>query len=80
MPQLSLYLDEPSMQMLREKAGLSHLSMSKFVAGLIQQSELRTSWPAGYWDDVYGSVSDSSFEAPADLAPSLDGDVSFDWL
>ena len=80
MPQLSLYLDEPSMQMLREKAELSHLSMSKFVADLIRQSETRTSWPEGYWDGVYGSVSDPSFEAPADLAPSLDDDMSFGWL
>ena len=31
MPQLSLYLDEPTMEMLREKSSRAHQSMSRYV-------------------------------------------------
>ena len=33
MPQLSLYLDEPTMEMLREKSSRAHQSMSRYVTG-----------------------------------------------
>ena len=36
MPQLSLYLDEPTMEMLREKSSRAHQSMSRYVTGLIR--------------------------------------------
>lgn len=80
MPQLSLYLDDPSMDLLRSKSELAHVSMSKYVVELIRQSEQRGVWPSGYWDEVYGSIADPSFVAPPDLDPALDGSVSFDWL
>ena len=38
MPQLSLYLDEPTMEMLREKSSRAHQSMSRYVTGLIRES------------------------------------------
>lgn len=80
MPQLSLYLDDASMKLLRQKAELSHLSMSKYVADLIAQSDNRASWPVGYWDEVYGSVADPAFAVPAEPDASLDGEASFDWM
>ena len=39
MPQLSLYLDEPTMEMLREKSSRAHQSMSRYVTGLIREEE-----------------------------------------
>ena len=37
MPQLSLYLDEPTMEMLREKSSRAHQSMSRYVTRLIRE-------------------------------------------
>ena len=52
MPQLSLYLDEPTMEMLREKSSRAHQSMSRYVTGLIRESGEGRGWPSGYWDNV----------------------------
>ena len=49
MPQLSLYLDEPTMEMLREKSSRAHQSMSRYVTGLIRESGEGRGWPSGYW-------------------------------
>ena len=45
MPQLSLYLDEPTMEMLREKSSRAHQSMSRYVTGLIRESGEGRGWP-----------------------------------
>ena len=64
MPQLSLYLDEPTMEMLREKSSRAHQSMSRYVTGLIRESGEGRGWPAGYWDNIYGCLRDPSFVGP----------------
>lgn len=64
MPQLSLYLDEPTMEMLREKSSRAHQSMSRYVTGLIRESGEGCGWPAGYWDNVYGCLKDPTFVVP----------------
>lgn len=72
MPQLSLYLDEPTMEMLRKKSAGAHQSMSKYVTRLIQQSEQPRCWPEGYWDQVYGCLDDPTFEVPREVEVPLD--------
>ena len=54
MPQLSLYLDEPTMEKLRER----------YVTGLIRESGEGRGWPSGYWDNVYGCLRDPTFVVP----------------
>lgn len=65
MPQLSLYLDEPTMGLLREDARREDLSLSSYARKTIQQRH-NSSWPAGFFD-LYGSIRDDSFVPPAEL-------------
>lgn len=78
MPQLSLYLDEPTMEILRNRSSRSHQSMSKYVTGLIRRSDQINSWPEGYWDQVYGCLKDPSFIEPEELSVPLDDVVLFE--
>ncbi len=70
MPQLSLYLDEPSMKSLREKSKREGLSISKYAR--IQLARSGGTWPASFWD-TYGALEDDSFAIPDELDASLDG-------
>jgi hypothetical protein len=54
MPQLSLYLDKPTLQVVEKNAQLEGTSLSKYVAGLIHGHAARH-WPEGFWD-LFGSV------------------------
>lgn len=72
MAQLSLYLEEETMDLLRKKAVLANVSLSKYVAKLIR-SDVSSGWPMGYWD-LYGSIDDETFCEPAELAFELDGE------
>ena len=72
MPQLSLYVDTEALDLLREDAKRSNLSMSKYVAQLIK-SKSDSAWPDGYWESVYGVLADDTFVLPEDLDPALDG-------
>ena len=56
MPQLSLYLDEPTMEMLREKSSRAHQSMSRYVTGSFARVGKGAAWPSGYWDNVRTAV------------------------
>ena len=78
MPQLSLYLDEPTREVLREQSARAQTSMSKFVTGLIQESKEGRRWPEGYWDQVYGCLADPTFVAPAEVSVPLDEIVLFE--
>lgn len=73
MPQLSLYLNDETMKELRSNARKSGVSISKYVAGLISEKSSSKGWPEGYWDSVYGSLKDDSFQLPSELDPALDG-------
>lgn len=77
MPQLSLYLDDATMDMLRERSARSQDSMSKYVAKLIQRDDACDAWPQGYWENVCGSVSDPTFVVPDDAGIPLDELVVF---
>lgn len=76
MPQLSLYLDEPSMESLRERSKREGLSISKYAR--IQLARSGGTWPASFWN-TYGALEDDSFTVPDELDASLDGKLpSFD--
>lgn len=74
MPQLSLYIDSEALDLLREDAKRSNTSMSKYVTRLIK-SKPGSAWPDGYWESVYGALTDDSFVVPEELDPALDGSL-----
>lgn len=46
--------------------------MSQPESQITSDTEHASSWPNGYWESVYGSLTDQSFEVPDELDPSLD--------
>lgn len=60
MPQISLYMDEPTMQTVRAQASLQGISLSRFIGSLVKEYAQTKSnnWPAGYWEGVYGCLDD----------------------
>lgn len=76
MPQLSLYLDEASMAVLRERAERQHVSLSRYATSRLGLREPETGWPEGYWD-LFGSLRDNTFAVPEELDASLDQPVEF---
>ncbi len=77
MPQLSLYLDDPTMEMLRTRARHQGISLSRYASQLIKQEEASGGWPEGYWDRAYGCLPDfPDISDPLDQA--LDDDC--DWF
>ncbi len=75
MPQLSLYLNEPTMALLREDCQKSGISLSRYVSDLIAVKSVGGAWPAGYWDTIYGALDDSSFQIPGEIQAELDGEL-----
>lgn len=61
MPQLSLYVDDATMEILRSSARGEGVSMSKYAADLIRKRAQFGSWPNGYWESVYGCLDDDTF-------------------
>lgn len=84
MPQLSLYLDDETMETLRRDAKEAGLSLSKYTANLIKGKSEHKGWPEGYWETVYGCMADDDSMARAIeeldtwLDPSLDD--ACDWF
>ncbi len=59
MPQLSLYVDERTMERLRRAAKLESVSVSKYVVDKINRI-IRTEWPENY-GQLFGAIDDESF-------------------
>lgn len=76
MPQLSLYIDDDTMESLRDGAGREHASLSQYARHLIQ-NKAESAWPAGFWA-TYGALDDPTFIVTPELDVSLDDSVSFD--
>ena len=62
MPQISLYIDEPTLKKLEILAKREKKSISKWVRTRIKQAIDQT-WPEDYFN-LYGSVSDDRFKRP----------------
>lgn len=65
MPQLSLYLDEPTMESLRRDAAQAGTSLSKYVVGVLHEHAEAPRWPDGFFE-LYGSCDDEAFVEPPD--------------
>lgn len=75
MAQLSLYLDDGLMGRLKRRASNEGISVSKYVARLVEENLLYT-WPKGYFD-LFGSIDDETFVEPEDLP--FDAEPIDDW-
>ncbi len=72
MPQLSLYLDEDSMEKVREEADRKDTTLSKYVSEVLHEYEDKTHlWPEGFFD-LYGACDDETFVEPPDIPFELD--------
>jgi len=60
MSQLSLYIDDDTLRELEMRAKMAKLSISKYVVTVLK-ANMVNNWPNGYWD-LFGSISDQSFE------------------
>lgn len=65
MPQLSLYLDEKTLELVQHAAKISHLSVSKWVANQLR-SQLQNEWPDQYFE-LFGAITDPSFDRPGPM-------------
>jgi len=62
MPQISLYIDEATLKKLESAASRQHVSISKWVGDQIR-AKVDPVYPQGY-EDLFGSVSDETFNRP----------------
>lgn len=60
MPQLSLYIDENTLNKIEMGAKIEHLSISKYVVRKLNES-FSNAWPKNY-NDLYGSINDETFK------------------
>jgi len=70
MPQLSLYIDEDTLQKIELRAKMQKTSISKYVTGMMKE-HFSKGWPDGF-ESVFGSVTDESFTKPEQTDFSLD--------
>ena len=66
MAQLTIYLDEPSHRLVEEAATREGSSLSRWARIHLVAAAQPKGWPEGFFD-LFGSVSDASFEAPEEL-------------
>jgi hypothetical protein len=62
MPQLHCYVSDELAEKLREKARKSHLSISRYLALLVEQG-VENRWPGGYFD-LFGEWKGDPIERP----------------
>jgi len=62
MPQLSLYITQEQFQKIKREARAEKMSLSKWVVSQVM-NRLEPRYPDG-WEDLFGSVTDSSFTRP----------------
>lgn len=70
MPQLSLYIDEDTLQKIEARAKINKISVSKFVSTVLKE-HFSNNWPEGF-QNIFGSVTDDSFVRPDFIDLSLD--------
>jgi len=77
MAQLTIYLDAKSDRLIERAAKRDALSLSRWAREKLILAAGAPAWPEGY-AEVLGSISDRSFQAPADTARSRDQAADFD--
>ncbi len=62
MPQISLYIDQETLDKIENAAKREHLSISKWVAEQIR-SRVQPTYPTAF-ENLFGSVEDETFKRP----------------
>ena len=70
MPQISLYIDEKTLQKVEQSAKQQNISISKWVAEQIK-AKVDPVYSAQF-ADLFGSIKDKTFTAPLELDQKLD--------
>ncbi len=73
MPQLSLYVSDENLAVLRARSEKAGMSMSKYASRLIEQDAQNAGWPKGFWE-LYGALGED-LEIPDDPPPSDDTEL-----
>lgn len=71
MPQISLYIDEPTLKEVERAAKKQKTSISKWVVAQLK-SRIEPSYPMDY-EKLFGSITDESFIEPKEI--SFNNDV-----
>jgi len=70
MPQISLYIDEPTLKKVENAATRQHMSISRWVADQIR-AKVAPAYPVGY-EELFGSITDESFIEHMEIGFSTD--------
>lgn len=73
MPQLSLYITNENLALLKKRSKEQGMSMSRYANLLIENDGANGGWPIGLWD-LYGAIDDESFLPPEDPIPADDAE------
>lgn len=76
MPQISLYVDEPTYKKIKKAARANRTSISGFVRKSLEQSTSMKAWPEGFFE-LFGSIQDETFGRPDPLSFSQDAPREF---
>jgi hypothetical protein len=66
-PQVSLYIDEETLNRISIAAKTEHVSLSKYVSSKLRHS-LDDEWPDQY-GELFGAITDETFTVPSPSAP-----------
>lgn len=70
MPQISLYVDQNTLEKIEQSAGEHNTSISKWVGEIIKKS-LKDEYPKGFFD-LFGSAKDDTMVRPPQIDSSAD--------
>lgn len=73
MPQLSLYITDANLEILRARSQEAGISMSRYANRLIEQDAENAGWPKGFWE-LYGALGDEGLPLPDDPLPADDAE------
>lgn len=72
MAQLHFYVPDEQEKRLREQAKSAHLSLSRYLAGLVtRQADTAGEWPADYFETVFGRWQGEPLERPPQGEPEV---------
>ena len=72
MPQISLYIDEPTLKKIENAAMRQHISISKWVAEQIR-NRVEPVYPVNF-ENLFGSIDDETFIEPKEQGLSFDAE------
>jgi len=70
MPQISLYIDEPTLKKVESAAVRQQVSISRWVADLIR-ARIEPVYPA-HFESLFGCIADDTFTEPEEIGFAAD--------